>query len=334
MRSLLLFIICIILFSCEEPYDLPNHVPGIVKVVDGKVFTTYGEGGLIISDDQTQAVIAQLFPPRGMHSIDDVDVDDDLIFILDTRGHDFVAVYSIENTKLSLVTPPINVQGGPFNGISASNGNMVVSGGTFFLERFTYSQNGDLNGPVTFGRDRGHPDVQLSEDGNFAFVSTDFSLEAKPRFGVLSLQLGNKLSLPTVVSELGIEGSGFSTGVTTPTGFPIKSVTTNDHLLVAHGNGLTFIPLTEGVFNEAYDLDVEMNCTAITINAGMAYLVGMANDGPTLVQVDITNINTPSIESTEKLLTSEIPTSIAVGENTIYVAVGKDGLLEVVKTNE
>lgn len=333
MRNLLLLILYLILGSCAEQYDVPNHVPGIVKVVDGRVYTTYGEGGLIITDDETQAFIAQIFPSREMHSIDDVDVDANLIFVLDSRGRDFAAVFQLESNEVRLVSPPIEVEGGPFNGISAANGNMVVSGGTFFLERFTYSKNGDLGGPVSFGRDRGHPDVELSYDGRFAFLSTDFSLTANIRFGVISLLLGDDLSIPTVISEVGIEGSGFSPGLTTPIGFPIKSVIINDHLLVAHGNGLTFIPLTEGVFSTPYNLDIGIHCTAIAIAEEMAYVVGLDNGDPTLVRVNLSDIESPIIDSSEKIASAEIPTSVAAGQNMIYVAVGKDGLLQILRTN-
>ncbi|MFK7952060.1 MAG: hypothetical protein AB8B73_04385 [Ekhidna sp.] len=331
MRTQFILILIAFLFSCGEKYDLPNHVPGVVKVSKGKVYVTYGEGGLIIYDDETQNLVAQIFPPQGMHSIDDVAIDNDLIFVLDSRGHDFMAVFSLKDEKIKLVFAATRVQGGPFNGISASNGNLVISGGTFFLERFTYSNDGKIEGSVSFGRDRGHPDIHLSEDGDHAFVSTDFSLEANPRFGVLSLQIGNSLSIPTVVSELGIEGAGFTEGLTTPIGFPIKSATTNDRLIVAHGNGLTFIPISEGIFGSSYHLDIGINCTAVAVSEEIVYAVGLKDNVPFLVQVNLSNANNPIIISSEALLSEEIPTSIAIGENTLYVAVGSDGLIEILK---
>lgn len=333
MRVPFVLIIVSFLSGCSEQYDLPNHVPGVVKVSNGKVYVTYGEGGLIIYDDQTQSVIAQVFPPQGMQSIDDVAIDDDLIFVLDARGRNFMAVFLHDGNRLTLVAKPISVQGGPFNGISASNNNLVVSGGTFFLERFTYSNDGQIEGPISFGRDRGHPDIQLSEDGNYAFVSTDFSLEANPRFGILSLQIGKNLSIPTVISELGIEGAGFSEGLTTPIGFPIKSATINDRLIISHGNGLTFVPITEGIFSSAYHLDIGISSTAIAVWEKTAYVVGLNDNTLFLVQVDLSSINNPIVSSSEALSTDEIPTSIAIGENTIYIAAGKNGLLEVSKTD-
>lgn len=327
MRATILLFIFILL-GCTEDYEVPNHAPGVVKVVDGYLMVAYGEGGLIISNEASGSVIAQIFPPQGMNSIDDFDVDGNLIFLLDSRGRDYLAIFTFDGISVSLESDPVPVQGGPFNGISASNGNLVVAGGTTFLSRYTYSSSGKLEGPVTFGRDRGHPDVLLSSDGQAAFVSTDF-VGGESGFGVSSLFIGDELKIPFIASELIIPEAGFTTGVTSPVGFPIQTSTYNDHLLVAHGGGLTIISLTEDYyFGNSQDLNIGINANSIAVHSDTAYIIGYQGDTPALVRVDLTDISNPTVISTEVLNTNgSIPTSISLSSSDIYIAAGASGII-------
>ena len=285
----------------------------------------------MISDEQTGEVVAQIFPAGEMHSIDDFDVDGNLIFALDSRGRNYVAVYSFDGQEVKIVNDPIQVQGGPFNGIAAAQGNLVISGGTTFLERFTYSNGGKIDGPVRFGRDRGHPDIILSNDGQAAFVSTDFGIGLDiERFGIMSLFIGDELQIPYVISELGIEASGFTPGLTTPTGFPIQSVQVSDRLFVAHGGGVTAIDLEQNVFANSQELDLEINSTAIDATTSTVYVVGLMNEIPTLLTLDISDTqNTVVANSFELDVNGEVPTAIAIGSNDIYVAVGRAGIISL-----
>ncbi|WP_462250352.1 hypothetical protein [Ekhidna sp.] len=327
-----LFLIILLITACKETYEVPNHTPGVIKVVNGLIMTAYGEGGLLITNENTGLTIAQIFPPEGMHSIDDFDVDNNLIFVLDSRGRDYLAVFSFNGTNADLVSRPVQVEGGPFNGISASAGNLVVSGGTTFLNRFTYSSNGEIQGPISFGRDRGHPDVLLSSDGQAAFISTDFDGGVNG-FGVTSLFLGDELQIPFIVSELRIMEAGFSSGVTSPVGFPIQTATFNDNLIVAHGGGLTIINLLEGyVFNSNENIDIGISAISITIDSNIAYVIGFQNNTPTLVRVDLSDISNPTTLSSESLpIGDNIPTSIGVGIDDLYIAAGSAGIVVLPK---
>lgn len=332
MKRLFLFAL-VVFIGCSEDFDVPNHVPGIVKIFDGKAFVAYGEGGLIITDIATETVLTQIFPPREMKSIDDFDVDGNLLFVIDARNKNYLATYSIgdiNNPKLE--DGPVLVNGGPFNGVSANGGNLVVSGGTFLLEYFQYSNSGKLKGSATFGRDRGHPDVILSDNGQIAFVSTDFLIVPdKPRFGAMALYLGDQLSIPGVLSEYRIEGAGFSQGLTKPVGFPIKLKVHNDHLLVAHGGGLTTIELIEdSAFGTANTFSFEIEATAIATLNDVAYIVGYAPTGQALMKIDITDLNNPSIMETELLnIGNSVPTSVAVTSQFVFIAAGEAGLLKL-----
>lgn len=330
-----LIVAFILLFSCSESYDVPNHTPGVVKVFNNLLLAAYGEGGLIISDEFSGEVLAQIFPPQGMHSIDDFDMDGDLIFVLDSRGRDYMAVFTFDGSEVSLVSDPVSVEGGPFNGISASNGNLVISGGTTFLNRFTYSTNGEIHGPISFGRDRGHPDVLLSTNGQAAFISTDFGIGLDiERFGVMSLYIGNSLEIPSVISELGIAEAGLTEGLTGPVGFPIQTAIYNDNLVVAHGGGLTIIRLIEEfVFGVHTTIDIGISAVTLAIDGDIAYVIGYRESIPILIRLDLTDIDNPVILQSEILETNgSIPTSIAVGVNDVYIAAGAAGIISLPKS--
>jgi hypothetical protein len=331
------YFIYILLLSlgCSRDYVVPNHFPGVVKVFDNRIFVAYGEGGLIVKDIITNQVIAHVFPPRDMRSIDDFDVDGDLLFIIDARNRNSLAVYSIADiNNPELVDAPIEVHGGPFNGISAKSGNVVVAGGTGFLEFFQYSNSGELSGPVTFGRDRGHPDVLLSEDGLSAFISTDFNTPVDDaRFGIESLSLGKELRIPTLISKQGIPEAGFTKGRTSPVGFPIHTKVYQGHLLVAHGGGLTIVQLIEGsAFGQTNLYDFGINAIAVETSSDMAYIIGYSNDEPVMLRVDLSDINSPALLESETLnIGDNIPTSIALSNQSVYITAGEAGLLDLVR---
>ena len=329
----LIFIFSIIM-GCSETYDVPNHVPGIIKVSGGLVYTAYGEGGLIITNETSGEVVSHIFPPQEMKSIDDFDLDGNLLFVLDSRGRDYFAVFSFENGQEELLSAPVPVEGGPFNGISAVNGNVVISGGTTFLNRFRYDNNGNIKGPVNFGRDRGHPDVLLSRNGQYAYISADFGFGLDiDRFGVMSLFIGDDLEIPAVISELGIPEAGFTEGTTKPVGFPIQSSLFDDHLLVAHGGGLTIVELAqEGVFGNSNLIATNVSGISVTADGNNAYLIGYDGDSPVLVAIDLADINNPVIISQNTLPTNgETPTSVAVGSNDVYIAAGNSGIITIPK---
>ncbi len=321
-----------ILFSCSDDFTVPSHVPGVVKVSGNHLFTSYGDGGLIVTSLNTDEVTTHIFPAGDMRGIDDFDIAGDLLFVLDARGNNYVASYSIADLdNPELIDGPYLVPGEPFNGISARNGNLVVSGGTRHLEYFQYDASGEISGPATFGRDRGHPDVLLSDNGQVAFASTDFNLDRKvngARFGILALSLGTELQIPTEIDQIGITEAGITDGVTTPVGFPIQTALYNNRLLVAHGGGLTIIDLVEqSAFGASRLLDLGINAISVQAQNDIAYVIGL---DPTLVKVDISDPANPSIiESVPLNIGDNIPTSLALSNTSVFIAAGEAGLLEL-----
>ena len=328
-----LFLILVLSVGCSSTdYAVPSHVPVVAKVVNENVFVTYGDGGLIITDAANDDVIGHIIPTGQMKGIDDFSIDDNLLFALDARGRNHLAVYDITNlNKPELLDGPISVVGDPFNGISARGENVVVSGGSRYLEFFRYTSDGELFGSSTFGRDRGHPDVILSENGRVAFASTDFSSPVDgSRFGIIALNLGEDLNIPTLISQAPLPNAGFTEGVTTPVGFPIQADLYNNHLLVANGGGLTVITLVDQVaFGQTSNFDLGISAVSIEADNDIAYIVGYTPD-PTLLKVDITDLTNPTISETVSLDIGEnVPTSVAVSNSFIYITAGEAGLLKL-----
>ena len=332
MRYCYLFL-ALLLISCTDDFTVPNHVPGVIKIVGDNAFVSYGDGGLIVTNLVTDQVVTHIFPVGDMRGIDDFDIVGDLLFVLDARGNNYLASYSINNlSEPELIDGPYLVPGEPFNGISARNGNLVVSGGTRHLEYFQYDVSGEIRGPATFGRDRGHPDVLLSDNGQVAFASTDFNLDRKvndARFGILALSLGTELQIPAEIDQIGITDAGITEGVSTPVGFPIQTALYNDRLLVAHGGGLTIIDLIEqSAFGTSRQIDLGVNAISVQAQNDIAYVIGLGTEA-TLVKVDISDPSSPTIIETVALNAGgNIPTSVALSSTSVFIAAGEAGLLQ------
>ncbi|MDN5203654.1 hypothetical protein QQ008_19855 [Fulvivirgaceae bacterium BMA10] len=324
--------ICVLILACqEEPYDIPHGVPSVVKIYNNYAYTTNGEFGLDIIDLNTLKTVNKMPPAREMNSIDNLSITDNLLFAIDARGEDFLAVFSLDNpTSPKLVSGPVPVQGAPFTGVSAANGNVVVSGGTTFMNFRKYDANGKLSDTEgRFGRDRGHPDILLSEDGRVAYASTDFNGQVNgARFGMIALELDGLTNSPRLISEIGIPGAGFTAGTTRPAGFPIQSALADDHLLVAYGEGLAIIELVNGRGLASLNtLDLGLAAISISVFNGVAYVIGN-EPTPTLVKIDISDIENPVIIESISLNTNGgIPTSIDVNNQYILIAANEGGLI-------
>ena len=105
MRNWVVYLF-VFLSACTDDYIVPSHVPSVVKIVGNYSFVTYGDGGLYISDITTEEVVSHLLPTGGMLGIDDFDVQGDLLFVIDARGRNYLASYSIRD-----ISNPVLVDG-------------------------------------------------------------------------------------------------------------------------------------------------------------------------------------------------------------------------------
>ena len=220
-----------------------------VAVQDGVAFAAARAQGLVLVDLESLEVAGRINPPGDTNTIDDVAIAGDLRFALDaTRLEGNVSVFSIEQPLApELVSGPTRVDVGPFAGISAANGRVVVSGGTGQLSVLTFDEDGTLGADITrIDLGVGQPDVLIADDGATAFVSTDFAGRFDGEtFGITSIDVSNTPSPITILDRVGIAGAGFSPGVDSPANFPIESALQGDTLFVASGRGVSVIDASD-----------------------------------------------------------------------------------------
>lgn len=274
--------------------------------------------GIKIIDPTTEETISVISPKLPAKSFDDIAISDGYLFALDARGDGFLMVFSLENPTNPQHTGSItSVPVEPYCGVSAQNGNVVISGGTKHIAHHSYDLSSGLvsNKSACLERDRGHPDISLSTNGKTAYVSTHFG---GPEFGILSIKLNEIPNIPTVISEFDIAGAGFTGGTFDHTGFPIKSIASDSVLYVAHGNGLSIYNITDNSISETANIDLGIEAMDVCIYKNKAYVIGI-NSTSKLVIVNIENSIDPSIIETISLSPSSQPASISVSETTMAI---------------
>ncbi|MFP5246360.1 MAG: hypothetical protein ACLGH0_06665 [Thermoanaerobaculia bacterium] len=286
-------------------------------VIDGEtVFASRAERGIDVIDAVSGKVVRTLAPPLGSESVDDLAIANGLLFALDARTPGHLSVFSLDD--LSLASPPVDVAVGPFSGVSAGGGRVLVSGGTSQMSLRSYDSSGQLS-PVlaTIDLGRGQPDVLLAPDGTRAFVSTH---DWGPYFGVTTVRV-DAASL-TRASVLPLDTYGFTNGGAKPVSFPLETALANDVLLIADLDGLTIVS-TETARPLA-QLNVGVEAVNVDASNGLAAVVG-SSPRPLLVLVNITSPAHPRVVRSIPLRGQ--PTGVAIGATHIAVATQQHGVL-------
>lgn len=217
---------------------------GNLVATDSIVYATAGEVGLLVLDSRSGSVVDTIAPPPGTESIDDVAIDGDLLFVLDARAPGHVAILSLEDPwHPAVVSSSQPAPVGPFSGVSAANGICVVSGGTSNLTVWRYDTSGVITRPVTTADlGRGQPDVVVSPNAQFLFVSTHYQ---GPSFGLDIVHYDSTARTLTTLHELKLDGAGFTQGGAKPANFPLTSALLGpDTLLVAFARGLAVVDIS------------------------------------------------------------------------------------------
>lgn len=269
-----------------------------VVMVGDTAIATLAERGFSVSN----RIIA---PPKGSESVDDLAVADGFLFVLDARPPGHLSVFSLKD--FALVSGPVDVEVGPFSGVSAAHGRVIVSGGTSRMSLRNYDARGMLSDVVAtndFGR--GQPDVLLSPDGTRAFVSTHFF---GPYFGITTARVSANAIERESTTHLGTYG--FTPGGAKPASFPLRTALDGNALLVADADGLHVI---EGD-NETARIDLGVKAVSIDVRDHVAAIVG-SSPLPRLVLVDL---GTRAMR-TVPLPPASYPTGVAIGATRIAVA--------------
>lgn len=293
-------------------------------VTDGTyAFATRASRGFEVLDLRSSRRIAEAMPPDGSESIDDLSIAGPFLFALDARPPGHLSVFSIQDpSKPVLVSGPVRVAVGPFSGVSAAAGRVIVSGGTSPMSLRPYDTHGalgDLLATADFGR--GQPDVLLAPDGARAFVSTH---SWGPYFGLTTVHVARSLSK---AASIRLDTYGFTEGGAKPASFPLETALDGDVLLIADVRGLTVVSVASLAAPRVLaKLDLGVQAVSVDVRDHLAAVVGSAPK-PRLVLVDVRIPSSPRVLRTIDLPDSSRPTGVAIGAAQIAVATHQQVLI-------
>ncbi len=300
-----------------------------VAIVDDFAFAAAGNQGLLVVDLESLQVTSGIAPPGSSNAIDDVAVAADLLFAIDGSRPGSLSVFSIEDpTSPTLVSGPVSIDVGPFTGVSAANGQVVVSGGTGQLSVLNYDENGVLGTSISrIDLGVGQPDVLIADDGQTAFVSTDFAgLVDSESFGVTLIDVPTAPSSISILDRAGIDGAGFSPGVAGPANFPIESAQLGERLFVASGRGISVFDVSNSEqLSPVTEILLDTNPVNVDAVGNQLFVVGNS-PSPTLTVIDIADLNSPTVETVDLPFNSE-PLGVAAVDEHIVVADANLGVL-------
>lgn len=288
-------------------------------------YGTLADRGFEIVDLNHSERRRTIAPPAGSESVDDLAVADGFLFALDARKPGHLSVFSLTDpAKPVLASAPVPVDVGPFSGVSAGGGRVIVSGGTSLLSLRAYDREGRFSRTVaTTDLGRGQPDVLIAPDGRRAFVSTHFG---GPHFGMTVLEIGSGPAALANRGSVDLDTYGFTAGGAKPASFPVEAALGGSVLLVAHARGLGVVSLAGVRPRMPRVLDLEIKAVNVDVDAVAAAVVG-SSPRPTLLLVDVTDPNAPVVKATVRLPEDSYPTSVAITPTHVVVAAHQKGLL-------
>jgi len=292
-------------------------------VIDGATaFASRANGGFEVIDTASGRMLGRIAPPAGSESVDDVAVADGFLFALDARPPGHLSVFSIEDpSSPRLVSSPVDVAVGPFSGVSAGGGRVIVSGGTSLMSLRSYDASGKLGDVIaTMDFGRGQPDVLLAPDGTRAFVSTHYW---GPYFGLTTVRVASSL---TKAATVDLDTYGFTAGGAKPASFPLESALDGDVLLIADLRGLSVISVADlDAPRVVANLDLGVKAVNVDARGHLAAVVG-SFPRPRLVLVDIASPAAPRVIRSIPLPEGSHPTGVAIGPAHIAVATHQQGV--------
>lgn len=265
-------------------------------------------------------------PPMPADRIDDLAVADGLLFALDATPPGHLLVYRLERNGSLRHVALTEVAVGPFSGVAAGGGHVIVSGGTSELSLRRYDAEGGLSEkPVTADFGRGQPDITLAASGHIALISTHVQ---GPRFGITVADITDQ---PLALHERGyveLPGAGFTDGGFRPANFPLQSVALGDVVLVAHGGGLSVLDAPAGQAPTLVGTtDIALRATAIAVDRErrLAYIAG-ASPRPDLLTLDLADPRAPRVIERHALPATGSPSAIALDATHLVVALQGSGV--------
>jgi len=308
-------------------YPVTGAADAANVVIDGSfAFVSLGDRGLEVVDTASGRVLEIVRPPAGSESVDDLAIAGTFLFALDARPPGHLSVFSLATAPtLTLASNPVAVAVGPFSGVAAGGGRVIVSGGTSLMSLRSYDSEGKL-GPVLAETDcgRGQPDILMSPDGTWAFVSTH---RWGPYFGLTSVRIAVSPPSMTKAGSLSLDTWGFTAGGAKPASFPIETALEGDVLYVATVRGLTVVSMSVPERPALLaSLDVGVRGVNVDVRNHLAAVVG-SSPRPMLVLADVRSPAAPRVIRSIPLPDGSRPTGVAIGAAQVVVAAGKQGVL-------
>ncbi|MGQ0585664.1 MAG: hypothetical protein ACT4PK_00470 [Gammaproteobacteria bacterium] len=290
-----------------------------VAVSGDWAYVTRGGLGLEVVRAGRDARSRVIMPPPGLDSVDDVAVADGLLFVLDARAPGHLSVLSLADPGMPLpVGEPVEVQVGPFSGVTAAGGRVIVSGGTSALTLRSYDAAGHLGAAVAeadFGR--GQPDALLSASGELGFISAH---DYGPYFHVVLVRTSLQ---PPAVAEVGVvpvDTYGFTPGGAKPASFPLETATEGTLLYVASAAGLDIVDITDAAAPRSLaQLDPGVRPVNVDVRDGIAAVVG-SDPAPLLVFISVRDPAHPEILDSYPLPEGSLATGVALTAQYAIVA--------------
>lgn len=309
--------------AARYPMTGPGEAANVV--IDGSLaFVSLGERGFEVVEIASGKVLTIIPPPGSSESVDDLAIAGRFLFALDARPPGHLSVFSLAaSPTLKLTSAPIEVAVGPFSGVSAGGGRVIVSGGTSLMSLRSYDSAGKL-GPLLAEIDcgRGQPDILMSPDGNRAFISTH---RWGPYFGLTSVRVSSDSIVKS--ASLSLDTYGFTPGGAKPASFPIETALEGDVLYAATSRGLTVVSIADaGRLTRVATLEVGVRGVNVDVRKHLAAVVG-SSPRPMLVLIDVGAPSSPRVVRAIPLPDDSRPTGVAMSDTSVVVAAGNRGVL-------
>lgn len=289
-------------------------------VSDGAwAYATRGAAGLEVLNLRGAPMRRYQELPPGLDSADDLALADGLLFVLDAQPPGHLAVFSLADpARPRLLGTPAPVAVGPFSGVAAAGGRVVVSGGTSRLSVRTYDAAGTLGTAVALGDfGRGQPDVLLAPRGDTAFVSTH---DLGPHFSVKVARLADPPATPRVDGSIALDTYGFTPGGAKPANFPIELALEGDVLYIASDDGLRVVDIAATAApRELARLPLAVSPVNVDVHDGIAAVVGSL-PSPQLVFVDVREPTHPQVLQSFALPQGSRGTGVALTDSHAVIA--------------
>lgn len=213
-------------------------------IVDGdRAYIAAGSDGIEVIDLTTRERRTLVPPVAPADRIDDLALADGWLFALDATPPGHLVIYSlVDPDRPSPTGESVPVPVGPFSGVSAAAGVVIVSGGTSQLTLREYDRQGHLgNAVATADFGRGQPDVALRPDGQIAAISTHI---VGPDFALTFAGIERRPLRLRTLGQLGLEAAGFTAGGYKPAHFPLVAAWRGNRVFLADGGGLSVIDVS------------------------------------------------------------------------------------------